>query len=195
MKYKIVTGIPSFNEAENISFVAGEIEKGLTRFFDPSKCLIVNMDSDSEDGTKESFLKTPTQTVKKYINTGKRPRGKGENLLKLFEFSQDMGADYIATIDADIKSVTSNWVFTLLEPLVERDFDYCIPLYTRNRFEGNITNNFAYPLVYSVYGINIRQPIGGDFGLSRRLCDFLLDQPKHQTTLKYGMDRYPLKCT
>lgn len=188
MKYKIVIGVPSFNEAENIGFVVKEVDKGLVKFFDPSECLIINLDSDSEDNTKESFLKTSTQTTKKYINTGKWPRGKGKNILKLFEFSQEVGAEYIATIDADVKSVNPDWVFTLLEPLIERDFDYCIPLYTRNRFEGNITNNFAYPLVYSFYGVDVRQPIGGDFGVSSRLCNFLLTRPRYPTTLQYGID-------
>jgi len=174
MAYKILIGIPSYNEEDSIAFVVKQIDKGIQKFYNPAECLIINLDSDSEDETKKAFLKTQTKTSKEHINTGSRPRGKGKNLLKLFQLSQELNAEYVVTVDADIKTVNQNWVFSLLNPLIKEGFDYCVPIYSRNRFEGNITNNFAYPLVYSIYGVEVRQPIGGDFGISKRLCDYLL---------------------
>jgi len=188
MVYKIIFGIPSYNEEDSIAFVVEQIDKGIQKFYNPIDCLIVNLDSDSEDRTKEVFLNTQTKTAKRYINTGSKPRGKGKNLLRLFRLCQELAAEYVVTIDADIKTVNPNWVFSLLNPLVKEGFDYCVPMYSRNRFEGNITNNFAYPLVYSTYGVEVRQPIGGDFGISRRLCNYFLGQPVCEAILKYGID-------
>ena len=188
MAYKILIGIPSYNEEDSIAFVVKQIDKGIQKFYNPAECLIINLDSDSEDKTKEAFLKTQTKTSKRYINSGGQPRGKGKNLLRLFQLSQELSAEYVVTVDADIKTVNPNWVFSLLNPLIKEGFDYCVPIYSRNRFEGNITNNFAYPLVYSIYGVEVRQPIGGDFGISKRLCSYLLKQSIHETTLKYGID-------
>lgn len=188
MSPKIIIGIPSYNEQDSIAFVVKQIDEGIRKFYNPSKCLIVNLDSDSKDKTKEVFLNTYTQTSKEYINTGNQPRGKGKNLLRLFQLCQGLAAEYVVTIDADIKTISPNWIPSLLEPLIKEGFDYCVPVYGRNRFEGNITNHFAYPLVYSIYEVEVRQPIGGDFGISKRFCSYLLKQSIHETTLKFGID-------
>lgn len=188
MKKNIVIGIPSYNEKDSISYVVRQVDLGLNKFYNKEDCLIVDIDSDSEDGTKETFLQTKTGCTKKYLNGGKNPRGKGKNLIKLFQFCQDLDAKYIATIDGDVKTVEPNWPFLLLKPLITNNFDYTVPIYSRNRFDGNVTNHFVYPLVYSVYGIELRQPIGGEFGLSRRLYKHLLKQPINEATLEYGID-------
>lgn len=188
MSYKIIIGIPSYNEQDSIAFVVKQIDKGIQKLYNPAKCLIVNLDSDSEDKTREVFLKTHTQTSKEYINTGSQPRGKGKNLLQLFHLCQDLCSEYVVTIDADIKTINPNWIHFLLNPLIKEKVDYCVPVYSRNRFEGNITNHFAYPLILGIYGVEIRQPIGGDFGISKRFYKYLLKQPIHETTLTFGID-------
>jgi len=57
-KADIVVGIPSYNEADNISFVVKKADKGLARNFNNRKSVIINVDNNSSDGTKEAFLKT-----------------------------------------------------------------------------------------------------------------------------------------
>lgn len=188
MKKNIVIGIPSYNEEDSISHVVKQVDLGLSKFYNKENCLIVNVDSDSEDETKEAFLQAKTTCLKKYLNGGKNPRGKGKNLIKLFQFCADLDAEFIAVIDSDVKTVEPNWPFLLLNPLIANNFDYTVPIYSRNRFDGNVTNHFVYPLVYSVYGIELRQPIGGEFGLSRRLYKYLLKQPVNEATLEYGID-------
>ncbi len=41
--------------------------------------------------------------------------------------------------------------------------------------DGTITKNFAYPMISAVFGHRLRQPIRGDYGISRSLVDFYLD--------------------
>ena len=85
MKAKIVVGMPSFNEADSIQNVTEILDRGLVALFDPDECIIINVDNDSTDDTKSVFLGTKTRCSKQYINTGGEERGKGKNLLKLFE--------------------------------------------------------------------------------------------------------------
>lgn len=188
MKKKIVIGLPSYNEADSIGFVLKQIDTGLKKFYNPLNCLIVNVDSDSQDETKEVFLKAKTFCPKKYLNTGKSPRGKGKNLLKLFKFCSELDAQFVTTIDSDVKTVQPDWVYLLLNPLITRKSDYSVPIYTRNRFEANVTHHFAYPLIYAVFNLDLRQPIGGDFALSKRLYKYLLKKSINQTVLEYGID-------
>jgi len=188
MRKSIVVGLPSYNEEQTIGFAARQVDLGLRTFFQAADCVIVNVDSDSEDRTREIFSQVDTTCEKRCVATGASPRGKGRNLFALFEIAKAVGAEYVATIDADVRTVRPDWPFLLLKPLVEDGFDYTLPLYARNPFEGNVTNHFAYPLIYAVFGLDLRQPIGGEFGISRRLCEYLTAQAIDETVLEYGID-------
>ena len=67
--------------------------------------MIVNCDNCSADGTRESFLSTPTTTPKIYVSTPCGVTGKGHNLRNLFEKAVEMSAAAVAVIDADVKGV------------------------------------------------------------------------------------------
>jgi len=115
-------------------------------------------------------------------------RGKGKNLIELFKYCDDLDIDYIALFDSDIKTIKPNWVFSLLNPLITKKFDYTAPVYSRGCYDGNVTNNFAYPLTYAIFGVELQQPIGGEFGLSKRLYKYLLQQPVGKAELGFGID-------
>ncbi len=187
-KADIVVGIPSLNEADNIDFVTQVIDKGLQRYFKKYDSVIVNVDNDSQDGTREVFLKTKTKTPKIYISTPKGVRGKGNNFINLFHTVQKLQAHSVMVIDADMKSVTPEWVKQFLTPIVSGRYGYVVPYYARNEYDGTITNNIVYPLILGVFGIDIRQPIGGDFAFSSRLIDYWLKKRWHKTTKQYGVD-------
>lgn len=189
-RYKFAVGIPSYNEAEQIGFVLAQVDKGLSQKFNPLECVIINLDSNSLDGTKEAFLGLKTVCAKRYVTT---PRGKGRAMLYFFKYCLDNDIPFMATVDADLKSITPEWIYKLLKPITE-GYDYVIPVYTRNRFEANITNHFAYPLILANYGIELRQPLGGEFGYSSRFCRYLLQHPKHLKTHEYGIDIFISCC-
>ena len=61
----------------------------------------------------------------------------------------------------------------------------CIP---SNEYDGTITNHLCYPLLYSVLGSDIRQPIGGDFAFSGKLLEHWMSQDWGDNVLQYGVD-------
>lgn len=187
-KFDVIVGIPSHNEERTIAHVTRQIDLGLQKSFPTNTCLIVNVDSESTDNTRAAFEHISTACPKRHINGGSSPRGKGANLFALFRLATRLNARFIASIDADITSVTPEWTQKLLEPLVMREHDFSIPFYTRDRFEATTTNQFAYPLVYGVLHVDVRQPIGGDFAVSRKFCKYLLRQQVDTTVLRFGID-------
>ena len=66
-KYDIITGIPSFNEKDNIAFVTRQLGRGLQKYFPKSNSLVVDCDNGSTDNTKRVFLKAKTTIEKKRI--------------------------------------------------------------------------------------------------------------------------------
>ena len=166
----VVVAIPSYNEAANISFPTAKASEGLVQYFPEKKSVIINCDNNSPDGTREAFLNTPTEAPKIYLSTEPGVIGKGNNFRNLFHKVIELGAQSVVVLDADLKSITPQWVRHLAEPL-ENDFGFVAPLYVRHKYDGTITNSIAYPLTRTLYGRRVRQPIGGDFGFSGTLAE------------------------
>ena len=174
VKADLVVAIPSYNEADSISFPTMKTSEGLVKYFPDVPSVIINCDNDSPDNTKQAFLNTPTQIPKIYISTPPGIKGKGNNFKNLFQKVVDLQAKAVVVVDADLESITPEWIKHLAEPLFS-DFDYVAPLYVRHKYDGTITNGIAYPLSRALYGRRVRQPIGGDFGFSVELAKTYLE--------------------
>ncbi len=189
-RVRVAVGIPSYREAGTIANVVTQADRGLAAVFPVRECVIVNVDGDSDDGTPNVFLATPTTCRKECIGLPDRPGGKGRNLLRFFKFCLEHDVEVVALLDADVYTISPSWVEALTSPLIQGGADFVVPSYKRSRFRGAATNHFAYPLVYGWFGLDIRQPIGGEFGMSRSFIEYLLDQPIHRSVLGYGIDMF-----
>ncbi len=145
------------------------------------------MDNNSPDNTKEAFLNTKTRIEKKYISTAHGIRGKGNNILNLFNFAKQAAAEVTIVVDADLKSITKEWIEYLGRPIAD-GYDYVLPLYSRHQFDGTITNHICYPAMFGMLSMDIRQPIGGEFAFSPKFIKYLLKQSWTESTRQYGID-------
>ncbi len=92
--------------------------------------------------------------------------GKGSAFRTIFQMAEKLNAKVCAVVDADLRSITPDWVDLLVRPVLQNQFDYVAPYYRRHKYDGTITNTIVYPLTRALYGRRVRQPIGGEFGLS-----------------------------
>ncbi len=184
----IIVGVPSYNEADSIAYPVDMASRGLVEHFSSYRSVIINVDNNSPDGTKDVFLNTPTKVPKVYISTPPGVKGKGNNFRNLFKAAVELKAKAIIVVDADLKSITPNWIRYLGEPLLGR-FDFVTPIYIRHKYDGTITNHIAYPMLRTLFGIRIRQPIGGDFGFSGKLARaFLSEKLWNEKISQFGID-------
>jgi glycosyltransferase involved in cell wall biosynthesis len=170
----IVVGIPSYNCAHTVNYVIYQAAKGLAEFFPDLQKVIVVSDGGSSDGTVEvaSSIKLPWDVkviTTDYVGT----RGKGTALRAVFETLMHLNAQATMVVDSDLRSIVPEWVHLLLSSILEGT-DLVTPLYERHKYDGTITNFLCYPFTRALYGRRIRQPIGGDFGLSKKLVVTLL---------------------
>ena len=187
-KIDIIVGIPSYNEESTIDFVTWQVARGLKKYFPQQTCIIINVDNNSSDNTKQVFLNTDTQGIPKvYVTTEPGVRGKGNNFYNLFKIVKEFKPRAVIVVDADLKSITPKWIKNLATPILE-GYDLVTPLYARHKYDGTITNNLVYPVVVGLLGKNIRQPIGGDFSFSTRLAEYWLEQEWSETIRQYGID-------
>ena len=187
-KVEIVVCIPSYNEADSIAYPISQADQGLIKYFNNRSAVIINCDNNSPDDTKQVFLDTPTITPKIYLSTPPGIKGKGNNFMNLFQKVVDLKAKAVVVVDADLKSITPEWIKHLGEPLFE-GFSYVAPLYVRHKYDGTITNGIAYPMTRALYGRRTRQPIGGDFGFSGKLASVYLDSKSwDESVANFGID-------
>ncbi len=171
----IIVGIPSFNEADCIPFVAEQAAIGLKTYFKDYRSVLINCDNHSEDETRQAFLSVDTTDIPKiYLSTPAGVKGKGNNFRNLFRKAVEMDAQAVVVVDADLRSITPRWIKNLGEPLFQ-DYGYVAPIYIRHKYDGTITNHIAYPLSRALYGRRMRQPIGGDFGFSGEMARLYLE--------------------
>ncbi|MBN2039399.1 MAG: glycosyltransferase [Spirochaetes bacterium] len=187
---ELIVAIPSYMEADSIAYVVRQVDKGIARYYKNYNSVIVNVDNNSEDNTKAVFLNTGTATEKKYITTPKGVRGKGNNFYNLFKFANKHISTLkaVVVVDADLKSITPEWVVHLADPILKNNYEYAVPRYSRHQFDGTITNHICYPLLYGLLGEDMRQPIGGEFSFSPEFVKYCLKNKWSPTTRQYGID-------
>jgi glycosyltransferase involved in cell wall biosynthesis len=147
-------------------------------------------DGGSTDDTREvakEFEIKPWQ--EKIVSIYRGPAGKGSAFRSIFEAATRLKVDACMVVDSDLRSITNDWVKYLLEPILEMDYQYVCPLYSRYKYDGTITNNIVYNLTRALYGLRIRQPIGGDFAFAGKLAEHYIKEDVWETDVaRYGID-------
>jgi hypothetical protein len=186
----ILVGIPCYNNEETIQHVIQMVTHGLHKHYKNMRSVILIADGGSTDDTREvskEFEIKPWQ--EKIVSIYRGPAGKGSAFRSIFEAAKRLDVKACMVVDSDLRSITGDWVKYLLEPVLEKDFEYVSPIYSRYKYDGTITNNIVYNLTRALYGLRIRQPIGGDFAFVGRLAEHYVEQDVWDTDVaRYGID-------
>ena len=186
----ILIGIPCYNNESTIAHVIQMVTHGLDKHYRDRRSVIFIADGGSTDDSREvarEFQIKPWQ--EKLISIYRGPGGKGSALRSVFEAADRLNVKVCAVVDSDIRSITSDWIQYLLEPVLERGFQFVAPVYMRHKYDGTITNNIVYNLTRALYGKRIRQPIGGDFAFSREVARFYSEQAVWSSDVaRFGID-------
>ena len=186
----ILVGIPCYNNERTIAHVIQMVTHGLAKHYKEQRSVIFVADGGSTDDTREvakEFQVKPWQ--EKIVSIYRGPGGKGTALRSIFEAAERFKVRACAVVDSDLRSITSDWVKYLLDPVFSHDYQFVAPVYLRHKYDGTITNNIVYNLTRSLYGKRIRQPIGGDFASSRDVAKFYIEQDVWETDVaRYGID-------
>jgi len=189
-KADIVVGVPSFNNVLTASYVLSQVVKGLDTYFPNLKSVIFVSDGNSMDGTLTSVktINLPSE-VKLIPAIYMGLSGKGTAVKAIFEAASYLKARSVALVDSDLRSITPEWIKMLVNPTLAGT-GFVSPFYNRRKYDGTITNFLCYPVTTSLFGKDIRQPIGGDFGLSIELVEDLLESPmwENPAVSLFGID-------
>jgi glucosylglycerate synthase len=204
-KADIMVGIPSFKNAATIGYVVRAAQAGLVQYFPDLHPVVVNSDAGSPDGTQRVVVETePPDYIEQILlvrPTNRLDRvsltypqidgvgGKGAALRTIFEMAAALEVQALVVVDSDLRSIVPEWIELLAGPILKGGYDFVAPLYARYKYDGTITNTVTYPLTRALYGNRIRQPIGGDFGVSGDLVrHYLAQEDWTDDVSKFGID-------
>jgi hypothetical protein len=174
----IVVGILCKNVESTVLNVLNVVNEGLYRYYPDYRLAIIVSDGHSTDKTRETIdLFQPYNNIDMIITEDITNGGKGAGVRTIFEIAHELEAKSVILMDGDLLSVKPVWIQTIANPIVYGRADLTVPYYIRDKNDGVITNNLVYPFTRALYGIDIRQPIAGEYALSRNLYELLRKHP------------------
>jgi hypothetical protein len=188
----IVVGIPCYNNDSTIAYVVDMVSEGIAQHYPDLRAVIIISDGGSTDDTREvAKEKSVYPFIEKFVTIYRGIPGKGSALRMILEAASFLKSKACLLFDADLRSITPDWVKSLADPVLIHGHDFVAPVYSRYKYDATITNNIAYNLTRALYGKRVRQPIGGDFGLSYTMVDYYYNC-EHEIWMtdiaKFGID-------
>lgn len=184
---ELAVGVPTYNNAATVPVVAEAVRAGLEKHFAGLSAALVNSDAGSSDGTPDLLAGAglPLVRARHGVPLAQRTSvpfhgvpGRGAALWLTFVAARRLGARALVLLEADVTSVSGEWIERLLRPALERQADLVVGAHARRRYDGMITTQLLAPLVRALYGRRLHQPLAGATALSARLLDRLLADPR-----------------
>jgi glucosylglycerate synthase len=174
----LVIGVIDPKAGEHIAAITDAVRQGLASLGQSSRTVLVH--NPQGDGSAaiprledESLrllpyslpVRDPSTTLAETVSRAYRA---------IWGISEKLEARACAAIVSAIETLTPQWIYGLVQPVTEREFDLVAPCYAPHKFEGLLNSGILYPLTRAVYGKQIQNPLGPDFGFSARFFQTLL---------------------
>jgi len=142
------------------------IRETLSRLGGSVTCVILQSEGPDAEGTPATVSgmfpqSAPGASLQSFFNAYRT----------VFTAADQLKARACCVLGSDSKTVTADWIQRLLQPALEMEFDLVTPHYAHGPLEGLLNSSIIGPLERSLYGLRIQNPLGPDFGLSRRLIE------------------------
>ncbi len=186
----LLIGIPSYKNAQTIGHVVETAGDGVLAYFPNLRPVIAVVDGGSSDETVHVASTRPLPpTVRRVVTTYQGIQGKGSAVRAIFEMARLLGVKLCIVLEADLTSLTREWIQRLSLPILSGEYDLAVPYYARPLVEGGVTDIIAYPLTRMLYGVDLRQPMAGDFAASGELAGKLHERDVWETDVaRHGID-------
>lgn len=186
----ILIGIPTYKNAATIAQVMKNAAQGAQMYLPSLRSAIAVVDGGSADETVSiaSTVVLPP-AIRRIITTYQGIQGKGSAVRAIFEIARGIGARVCIVLEADLVTLTPEWIPKLVMPILSGEYEYVVPAYARPLVESAINDLLAYPLTRLLYNVDVRQPMAGDLAVSGRVASQLYERDVWETDVaRHGID-------
>ena len=96
----------------------------------------------------------------------------------VFTAADQLQARACCVFASQIEGAKPAWIGRFAQGLLENESDLVLPHYARHKFEGLVNVSIISPLMRSLYGKRIQNPMGPDLGISQQLLRPVLTAEK-----------------
>lgn len=182
----VAVAVLTYNNAATVGRVVAATRAGLEAHVPGAPAALIAADAGSSDGTADLLAAGGLRAVvvRQQAPMSERAAvpfhgvpGRNPALHRVLDVARRLGARVVLVLEADVTSVTAEWIGRLVRPVWEDKADLVLPVHARHRYDGTITNLLLAPLVRALYGRRLRSPFGSALALSGRLVEHLLLHP------------------
>lgn len=198
----LLVGLPTHNNAETVGGVVQAIQAGILKCFPRERTAILNVDAGSKDGTSDVVMAASINDLRRAYNNTYALRtlpslttryasspSSETSLHTILAASDLLRAKACVVISPESVNIQPEWLDALLRPVYRGAIEFVAPIYRRPKFEGMLVSNVVYPMMFALYGMNIREPYPADFGFSAQFGnEFLAQHSWHGEAGQFGTE-------
>ncbi|OQX87347.1 MAG: hypothetical protein B6D55_03685, partial [Candidatus Omnitrophica bacterium 4484_70.2] len=201
-KLDLVIGVPFAGVERELKSLVGVLritKNGMEKYYPNLSFSFVVVGSYRSEKFRDSLEKKfeKENIPGEFIILEKNKDGKRWVIRKLIEFSKSKDADLII-LEADLlrkkrEGIQPEWIKYLYEPVKEAGFEFVFPVFRRVPEGRRITDHIVRPVLITLFGYRIEEPLGGVYAINKNIFDIFLDDEKlfAKTDIGgYGIDIY-----
>jgi hypothetical protein len=183
----LAVAVLTFENAATVVQVAGVARDALEKHFPDLPALLLNVDAGSADETRARIRSAgvPVVEITHAAPASERASvpfhgvpGRNLALRAAFAAARRAGARALLVLEADVTSVSEDWIARLARPALDGEADLVLAPHARRRYDGTISNLLLAPLTRALVGCRVRQPLLGAGALSARALEHALAAPR-----------------
>jgi len=179
---EVVVGVPADPDRLAASESALALQAALREAFPekPGLALVLTGDPRGATAPGEPLPPLAPDAEPPAVYTGSHA-GPDAALPTVLEVAVAHGAAACALLEPMPRPPGTAWLRALLDPVLRESYDLVAPAYARGKLDGVLVTGIVYPLTRALFGHRLRQPLGTEIVLSRRLAEHLLHDEEWRT--------------
>jgi hypothetical protein len=170
----VVVGVPAERDRAAAAEAALAVQAGLRQAFPGRPTLALVLTADPADtlapGATIPLPEPGAPAPAIHTGGGASPEGALHTLL---DVALALGAPACALLEPMPRPADPGWLRAIVDPVLRGDADLVAPSYSRRRLDGVLVTGLVYPLTRALFGQRLRQPLGRELVMSRRLAEHL----------------------
>jgi hypothetical protein len=188
----LVVGLATAGPAPALAAVTAAVRSGLDTHFPGQSAAIAHVDQARSEATTAAV--TAALGDLRVVSVGP-VAGKDDTLdwsaavSAVLTVGLMLEARAIVMLNADLASMTGEWLRGLASPVLKEDYALVLPLYRRFRYDGTLTQALVVPLIRSLFGRQFAHPIAEEFACSAAAAEVFLKETVWETDLgRHGLE-------
>jgi glucosylglycerate synthase len=181
-------GLPEGDGLEDTA--EASLRAALAEFSNPLRAVVVSNNGTHAAAAAEAAGTAPSPVVFACSLPAPVPgetpqQGISNAYRKVLAVGGKLGARACGLAASTPRKSSAQWIYRLIQPVLNLGFDLVAPCYTRQKMEGLLNRSVLAPLHRALYGEQLQNPMGPDFGVSGKLLQQLLRQ---DSTRRHGTE-------